>query len=69
MKETVESHNYYCSPSSDTSLGTFSVIYMLRKKEKLQIMNNKKMMKEACGGANIIHLGMWLVLYIKTKIF
>jgi hypothetical protein len=34
MKEAVESHNYYCSPSSATALGTFSVMYMLRKKEK-----------------------------------
>ena len=33
-------------------------------------MNNEKMMKEACGGgANITHVGMQLVLYIKTKNF
>jgi len=31
-------------------------------------MNNGKMM-EACGGANTTHVGMWLVLYIKTKNF
>jgi hypothetical protein len=67
MQEAVESHNYYCSPSSVTALGTFSVMYMMRKMKKLQIMNNEKMMKEACGGANITHVGMWLVLHIKTK--
>jgi len=27
------------------------------------------MMKEACGGAIITHVGMWLVLNIKTKNF
>jgi hypothetical protein len=30
-------------------------------------MNNEKIRKEACDGANITHVGMWLVLYIKTK--
>ena len=32
-------------------------------------MNNEKMMKEACGGANITQVNVWLVLYIKTKNF
>jgi hypothetical protein len=30
-------------------------------------MNNEKMMKEPCGDANTTHVGMTLVLYIKTK--
>lgn len=35
MKEAAELHNYYCSPSSDTLLGVFSVQCVLTKKEKL----------------------------------
>jgi hypothetical protein len=40
---------------------------MLRKRKSCKVMNNEKMMKEACGGSIITHVGMWLVLNIKTR--